>query len=116
MEGRTIPTTEGEEIETSRIAWLGDDPTATAARVLGGHQEPSSLDAATGFLREVLTDGPLPSSEVKALAADEDITERTLKRAKKKLGIESKKKGFGPGSAVLWSLPTTPEFPILGQL
>ena len=116
VDGRTIPTTEGGEIETSGIAWLGDDPTATAARVLGGHQEPSSLDAATGFLREVLTDGPLPSSEVKALAADEDITERTLKRAKKELGIESKKKGFGTGSAVLWSLPTTPEFPILGQL
>ena len=114
VEGRTI-TTEGEKIETSGIAWLGEDATATAARVLGGRQESSSLDVATDFLREVLTDGPLPSSEVKALATDEDITERTLKRAKKKLGIESQKKGFDAGSAVLWSLPTTPEFPILGQ-
>ena len=104
VEGRTI-TAEGGEIETSGIEWLGEDATATATRVLGGRQEPSSLDAATGFLREVLTDGPLPSSEVKALAADEDITERTLKRAKKKLGIESQKKGFGAGS------PSSGRFP-----
>ncbi len=74
------------------------------------------MDAATDFLRDILADAPLPSSEVEALAVDEDITERTLKRAKKKLGIESKRKGFGTGSSVLWSLPTTPEFSILGQL
>ena len=115
VEGRTI-TTVGGEIETSGIAWLGDDLGATAAKVLAGRQEPSRVDAATGFLRAVLAEGPLPSVEVKALAVDEDITEQTLKRAKKELGIESKKKGFGPGSAVHWSLPTTPEFRILGQL
>ena len=78
---------------------------ATAAKVLGGRQESSRLDAATDFLRDILADGPLPSSEVKALAADVDITERTLERAKKKLGIESERKGFGAGSAVHLSLP-----------
>ena len=104
VEGRTI-TTEGREIETSGIAWLGEDLVATAAKVLGGRQESSRLDAATDFLRDILADGPLPSSEVKALAADVDITERTLERAKKKLGIESERKGFGAGSAVHLSLP-----------
>ena len=101
VEGRTI-TTEGGEIETSGIAWLGDDPTATAARVLRGHQEPTREDAATDFLRENLADGPLLYSEIKALAAEEDITLATLKRAAKKLGIVSKKRFGGVSS---WSLP-----------
>ena len=102
VKGRKITTTEGGEIETSGIAWLGDDPTATAARVPGGHQELSREDAATDFLREILADGPLLYSEIKALAAEEDITLATLKRASKKLGIVSKK-GFGGVSS--WSLP-----------
>ena len=97
VEGRTI-IFESREIETSGIAWQGEDPTATAAKVLAGRPESSRLDAATDFLRDILADAPLPSSEVEALAVDEDITERTLKRAKKKLGIESKRKGFGTGS------------------
>ena len=102
VETRTI-TTEGEEIETSGIAWLGDDPTATAAKVLSGRQEPKKLEIATNFLREVLASGPLPRAEVEALADDEDITLATLKRAAKKLGIESKREGYGTGSS--WTLP-----------
>ena len=104
VEGRTI-TTEGEEIETSGIAWLGDDPTATAAQVLRGHQEPSSMDIATDFLRENLADGPLLYSEIKALAADAGISPATLKRAAKEVGVESRKEEFGGGS--FWSLPRT---------
>ena len=72
--------------------------------MLAGRQEPSRLDEATDFLREVLADGPLPASEVKALATDEDITERTLKRARKKLGIASKREGFSAGAS--WTLPS----------
>ena len=113
VEARTI-TIESREIGTSGIVWQGEDPTATAAKVLAGRQEPSRLAEAIDFLRDVLADGPLPTSQVKALAADEDITERTLKRAKKKLGIESKRKGFGPGSSVHWSLPKDAGIPHTG--
>ena len=103
IEARTI-TTEGRDISTSGLAWLGEELTATASKVLAGRQEPSRLDKATDFLREVLADGPLPASEVKALATDRDITEVTLKRARKKLGIASKREGFGDGSS--WTLPS----------
>ena len=78
---------------------------ATAAKVLGGRQEPKKLDAATDFLREVLAEGPLPRAEVEALAEDEDITLSTLKRAANKLGIESKREGFGTWSS--WTLPNS---------
>ena len=101
VEGRRI-TTEGGEIETSGIAVLGDDATATAARVLAGRQEPSAVDKATEFLRENLADGAMLYSKIKELAAEEGITLATLKRASTRLGIVSKKK-FGGGSS--WSLP-----------
>ena len=112
--GRTIITTDGREIRTSVIKWLGEDPTATPSKVLAGRQDPSRLDDATDFLRDVLADGPLPSLEVTALAAAEGIAKRTLKRAKQKLGIEFKRKGYGPGSAVHWSLPKDAGIPHTG--
>ena len=105
VEGRTFTTAEGEEAETAGIVWMGEDQTATAARVLGGRQEPKKLDAATDFLREVLADGPLPPAEIKALAEDEEITLATLKRAANRLGIGSKRDKFGTWSS--WSLPNT---------
>ncbi len=101
VEGRTI-TTEGKEIETSGMVWLGEDPTATAAKVLRGNQEPSREEIATDFLRTILADGALLFSEIRKLAADEEITLGTLKRASKRLGIVSKK-GFGTGAT--WELP-----------
>ena len=52
--GRTIITTDGREIRTSVIKWLGEDPTATPSKVLAGRQDPSRLDDATDFLRDVL--------------------------------------------------------------
>ena len=109
VEGRTFTTAEGEEAETAGIVWMGEDQTATAARVLGGRQEPSREDIATDFLRENLAEGPLPRAEVEALAGEEEITLTTLKRAAKKLGIVSKREGFGTGSS--WTLPR-PTLPI----
>ena len=82
---------------------------ATAARVLGGRQEPQKLDIATEFLRAILADGPLPRADVEALADDEDITLSTLKRAARALGIGSQREGFGTGSS--WTLPR-PTLPI----
>ena len=83
---------------------MGEDLTATASKVLAGRQEPSRLDEATDFLRDVLADGPLPASKIKTLAVDADIKEMTLNRAKKKLGIETKREGFGAGAS--WTLPS----------
>ena len=105
VEGRTFTTADGKEAETAGIVWMGEDSVATAAKVLGGRQEPKKLDVATDFLREVLADGPLPRAEVEALADDEDITLATLKRAANTLGIGSKREEFGTWSS--WSLPST---------
>ena len=104
VEARTI-TTEGREFETSGVTLMREELTATASKMLAGRQEPSRLDKATDFLREVLSNGPMPTSEVTDLAAEEGITLATLKRARTKLGVESKKRGYGTGSVNVLSLP-----------
>jgi hypothetical protein len=58
---------------------------------------------AEGFLKEQLCDGPRDAKAVEAEADDLGITEGTLKRAKRRLGVVSTKAGM---DGWLWSLPT----------
>ena len=51
----------------------------------------SELDRAAAFLQDLLAAGPLPAAHVKAAAHAAGLAERTLKRAKKHLGIKSNK-------------------------
>jgi hypothetical protein len=66
-----------------------------------GH-EYSSLDAAMGFLRIKLAQGPQASAELLAEAEEtEGLSVTTTQRAKKKLGVVSKR----VGDAWTWALP-----------
>jgi hypothetical protein len=60
------------------------------------------LEEATRFLRNVLAEGPVDSGVVRKKAAEARITEKTLKRAKAALGVESSRAGSW---CSLWSLP-----------
>jgi Mrp family chromosome partitioning ATPase len=57
--------------------------------------EKSAMREAEQFLREMLLDGEMPSEEVTQEAKSQGIAERTLKRARKALGVESKKSQDG---------------------
>ena len=52
-----------------------------------------ALDAAVGFLRELLADGPVSVAEVAQKADSAGMTMPTLRRAKSLLEVESKKQG-----------------------
>ncbi len=58
------------------------------------------------FLLELLGAGRVPASDVLKYAGQDRIKERTLRTAKRKLGVKSVREGFGPGSACYWELPT----------
>ena len=47
--------------------------------------------SAEAFLRETLADGPRPANELDALAEEHGISERTLKRARATLAVQTKK-------------------------
>lgn len=81
-------------IETSHVKFEDTLHTATADEVLieksdGGE----ALQVAKDFLEAMLKDGPLEASEIKREAENVGICERTLHRAKRKLGVDSCRRG-----------------------
>jgi hypothetical protein len=52
-----------------------------------------AMARAVEFLKSALMDGPQPQRVIEAMPRDENISERTLKRAKKKARVVSERKG-----------------------
>jgi hypothetical protein len=97
-------------IVTSCVDWETDPVTITANEALaaeagGAAAKPS--EEAEAFLRELLADGPAPAKQVKADANDAGLSWATVRRAKARMGLVVSREGFGPGSAINWSLPHT---------
>lgn len=80
----------------------------TAAMLTGPQSDDEERNAQTdaaSVLREILAGGALPADDVKAEGKRAGISERTLWRAKAKVGIRARKEGFGDGARWLWELP-----------
>jgi putative DNA primase/helicase len=97
-------------LSASVIDWLAPIE-GTAREVLHeaeanpGEREGSAVTAAAEFLRALLADGPIAASEAEVEAKGAGISGASLRRAKKALGVLVRRKGFGPGSECVWSLP-----------
>ena len=81
-------------ISDDGLAWHGEidlDAEEVAGNADGG--ELNAGEEAAAFLRDVLADGPVYAKELLRDAADAGIAERTLKRAKARLGVSSQKVG-----------------------
>ena len=92
------------------VEWEPDPVTVTADEALdledGDGGASSALGEAVDWLRDVLSDGPVPGKEVKRRAQNDGIAHRTLDRAKKRLGVVAAPDGYrGPWS---WRLPDGP--------
>jgi putative DNA primase/helicase len=94
------------EIINTRILW-GDPVNGTAKEMLARAEAPGDddgvLDDAIEWLKEVLSDGPMPASDIIKAAKCVGISRSTLHRAKSRLRIRSTKVGFSKGWG--WSLP-----------
>jgi hypothetical protein len=85
--------------------WTGET-SLTASAILGPElngEETGARADAKELLLSVLAQGPRPVNDIIAEADQEGISERTLKRAKKDLGVRSKKGQMSSGWE--WSLP-----------
>jgi hypothetical protein len=103
-----LPATADEpEVETSRLALLGESPhngRALLASAAASEEERSALDEAEEFLLGELNDGQRHQAEELFKAAGKvGINYRTLRRARKTIGAETEKAGFGRGWE--WWLP-----------
>lgn len=68
---------------------------------------PQRESAACEFLRQVLTDGPRPSTQVMELARRSGIAPRTLQRAKASVHVVTQRQGFGRNGRFIWRLLDT---------
>ena len=107
------PTTLFDGITATRIAWggmLGGSAREILANVEGDETENttnSQINEARTFLLAELTKGPRSAKELIALAKDQlNISEKTLQRARHRLGVETYKQGFQGG--YLWRLTIAP--------
>ncbi len=95
---------ETAENGAARIAYRGTSE-VTASQMLqlpADEEEKSALAEAKDFLQSELKPGPMSANAVKRNAHSADISERTLKRAKKALKVKSEKESDGSWT---WSLP-----------
>jgi len=93
-------------IETSRVRWEAEAVTISADEAIappGDPEERSALDDAIEFLSNLLAEGPVSASQIKADATEAGIAWRTMQRAKKNLGIRTQKEGMQ--GSWLWKLP-----------
>lgn len=73
--------------------WFGRTSTHTAQTLLRAPKYGGVKDKAERFLREILADGPVPSLKVFELAAERGLHEKSVKRAKDSIGVQSDKVG-----------------------
>jgi putative DNA primase/helicase len=104
-----LPATGSDpEVEISRLELIGESPhNGRALLAVASEEERSALDEAMDFLRtELAVDQRYPAGDIFKEARKLGITDRTLKRARKSIGAETEKAGFGRGWE--WWLPKGP--------
>lgn len=98
---------DGRQANTVRVTWERGVVNLKADDVLavGSSPEWSKRAKAAQWLRETLADGPHLADEVLREARSAGISERTLRRAARELGVDPQKRGFdGPWE---WAVPST---------
>jgi hypothetical protein len=109
-DGLAYRIVEDELYGVARVVW--DGATTQTATDLLRPADPDEAPAqaeAEGILREIMTDvaehGRISAKRVKQLAAQAGVSERTLDRARKALGVVSRREGFGAAAQYVWTMP-----------
>jgi putative DNA primase/helicase len=99
----------GGERPMPTIRWSDTPLAMTAEEIISAAAQSAecgpALDEACEWLRSVLTTGPQAAVELKRIAKEDGIRERTLVRAKQRLGVLAARTGFGLGGSWMWRLP-----------
>jgi hypothetical protein len=86
----------GNGIHISSVEWEADPVMMTADEAIRTDpDEANSMQEAKLFIAELLKDGPVKSTDAEKSCLEAGITWITIQRAKKALGVESKKEGKG---------------------
>jgi AAA domain len=97
----------GEDIVAPCIDWLEEvDISASEAMQAAASKTAGALGEAKQFLQDFLKNGPVLQTDVEAAATADGISGKTLQRAKKALGVVSKKDG--PDGKWRWQFASGP--------
>jgi AAA domain len=92
--------------EVAYVVWDGTSDLSAETLLAGtSAEERSQRTIARDFILEMLADGPVDGSTVEAKAAELDIKHSTLWRAKKDLGVISRRAGFAGDGKWTWEVP-----------
>lgn len=102
--------------EAAAIEWLGEAPEVRDHTVLATRaddtEERSARVTTEAWLRDVLAEGPVAAKDVRRLAREDGIADRTLDRAKTNAKVQSKREGgLGAEGKWMWSLPDDAAIP-----
>ncbi len=98
----------GDDIVTSRIDWEPEPVDITAKDALAAEADSGGLprQEAEAFLRELLADGPKTAKQVEREAEDAGIAWRTVRRAKERVGVRTRREQAEDGQwRWVWSSP-----------
>ena len=120
-QARSLHYTLGDGAGGFALTWDANAPDIPYQELLRSpnEDEKSEVDEAEEFLSDYLNRGPAKHTDVVRAARANGVTERTLRRAKKRLNVETRKVGFGPSSYTEWRLwGETPKVAnvLIGQL
>ena len=92
----TVKSSDGTDIATSKIEWLGDSPhTADDLCKPKNASAGPALAAAIEFLKDQLAEGHAPAKQLLDAAVEVGLSKASIYRAKHELGVTSEKTGSG---------------------
>jgi len=103
-----INTTETRVGTMPVIDWEPDAVLVDASEALQPEsEERTERDEAADWLRDLLWDGRMTAVQVRKAAKSAGFAWRTVQRARKAAGVETKREGFGKGGANWWDIRAT---------
>lgn len=86
------------------LAWETEPVSVSIDDALYQDDERSAVDEAADWLKDVLSDGRVSTTELQKLAKQAGHSWRTVRRAKEKIGAKNERDGFGREGKFYWAL------------
>jgi hypothetical protein len=102
VESREVTNDEGEVLPTAALEVIGRSA-VSADDLLGGREERGAQGEAMTWLRDLLSEGPVASADVRRAVDEAEHSWSTVRRAKAALSVRSVKRGQDEGW--VWILP-----------
>ena len=106
IESVTIPTDDGKHTDVGRVVW-GDQTNVSAADLLVSRDDQDDdRDEISAVVLDYLASqgGSAPAGDVLKAARAAGLSDNAVKKARKRIGVKTERRGFGPGAKWVWAI------------